>query len=287
MTVDVTRLTSELEEVLGWPEIACTPMAGATSAALFAVVSPAGEAVVRIFDEARWDTPAATLSDRELKILKALAGGAPATPEPRGRLAGNGVIMSRLPGAVALPEAPGSDWLQQLAGALTRIHERPSKLPWRYESWNAMSSRTAPDWWQDGGVWADALACLAEPPAWEGALIHRDYHPTNVLWERGQVTGVVDWINACEGPASVDVAHCRLNLAIMYGPPAADAFLSAYGQHRPGFRHHAYWDIDDAFSALPDPKPYAPWSEFGLAPLQVDTVRERLEAFVAAALRTA
>src|SRR5258707_1164666 len=80
-----------------------------------------------------------------------------------------------------------------------------------------------PAWSQKPAAWARAIeVLLAGPPPAPAVFIHRDYHPLNVLWQAGAISGVVDWINACRGPAGVDVAHCRTNLAQMYGPAAAD-----------------------------------------------------------------
>jgi hypothetical protein len=106
----------------------------------------------------------------------------------------------------------------------------------------------------------------------------------NVLWETGRITAIVDWINACMGPPGIDVAHCRLNLALMYGPAVADTFLDAYQDAAPDYRHDTFWDLEDALGTLPDVAPYPPWAEFGLTDLSTDLVRSRLEAFVATAV---
>ena len=41
--------------------------------------------------------------------------------------------------------------------------------------------------------------------------------PDNTLWAYGRLTGIVDWSGASHGPAAVDVAHMRWNLALRYG----------------------------------------------------------------------
>ncbi len=104
-------------------------------------------------------------------------------------------------------------------------------------------------------------------------VIHRDFHPDNVLWSDGRISGVVDWANACLGPAAVDVAHFRVNLAVLHGPATADAVL-------PG---DPAWDLELAMGFLewgPGADAWAgPWPE-----LPADTARSRLETFVARAL---
>ena len=112
-------------------------------------------------------------------------------------------------------------------------------------------------------------------------FIHRDYHPTNVLWRGGAVSGVVDWINACQGPAGVDVAHCRTNLVQMYGPEAADQFLNAYHDVSDGFVYNPYWDVDSVLDmCLPQPTYYEPWKHFGLGAIALDVMRQRVDAYL-------
>jgi aminoglycoside phosphotransferase (APT) family kinase protein len=74
--------------------------------------------------------------------------------------------------------------------------------------------REPPTWATDVPRWERALEIAdgADPLAANRGFIHRDHHPGNVLWSRGRVTGVVDWIEACVGPLAVDAAHCRWNL---------------------------------------------------------------------------
>jgi aminoglycoside phosphotransferase (APT) family kinase protein len=55
----------------------------------------------------------------------------------------------------------------------------------------------------------------------EKVLVHGDYQHFNVLWSQGRLTGVVDWPNAGTGNRGSDVGHCRLNLAVLFGPSAA------------------------------------------------------------------
>lgn len=85
-------------------------------------------------------------------------------------------------------------------------------------------------------------------------FVHRDFHPANVLWQEKGLSGVVDWVNACIGPAEVDVAHCRVNLALLMGLEAADGFLKAYEKQT---RHpHDFWrDLNALANAgfFPDP----------------------------------
>jgi len=50
--------------------------------------------------------------------------------------------------------------------------------------------------------------------------------------------------------------------------------------------HDGFWDIEDALGALPEVTVYRPWIEFGLTELTDELVRQRLQSFVAAAVRS-
>jgi Ser/Thr protein kinase RdoA (MazF antagonist) len=288
MNVELHTLRDTLEQTLGWSDIELTQMQGATSAMLFRATSGEDEAVVRLFDAERWEENVAELSAREANILNALAGTRLPAPACLATLPDNGVVMSLMPGEVWLPQTPEESWLAAHARMLTRIHETRCQLSWRYDSWNSVQpDALAPDWWPDEILWRAALAILDNEPTAPEVLVHRDFHPLNLLWQAQRISAVVDWINACTGPAAVDVAHCRLNLAIMYGMPAADRFLELYQSLNPDWRYHPYWDLDDAFSGLPDPKPYPPWTTFGLSGITRQTVRKRLLAFITSAVENA
>jgi Ser/Thr protein kinase RdoA (MazF antagonist) len=274
----------QLSARLGAPAI--TEMSGATSSDLYLLEYPDQRQVLRVFRAERWETPTDELSQKEIRILEAVANATLATPDPIQTFMENGVIMSWLPGAVVLPERPTEHWLGELANTLAEIHQHPVQVPFTYESWNDTIPAERPEWWADRALWDAAQALAETAPVHDPIFIHRDYHPVNVLWQGGQISGVVDWINACMGPADVDVAHCRGNLAVMYGLETADAFLTAYQRAVPGYEHDHYWDLDDALSALPDVKPYAPWAEFGLKGLSTDLVRRRLLAFIGAAVQS-
>ncbi len=278
------RTRAALRSILGAAPLDVTAMDGATSADLYRIRMDQGDAVLRRFREDRWEASADMLVQRELDILAALADVDLQTPRPLGRLPENGVLMSLLPGRVHLPAEPPGHWLDALAGTLSDIHETTVLVEQTYESWNNATQEDRPDWWSDEALWESAWSRLRQPPSWTPGFIHRDYHPVNVLWEADRISGIVDWINACMGPAGVDVAHCRLNLALMYGQSAADRFLAGYKRAMPGYQHEPYWDLDDAFSALPEVTPYAPWESFGLHGLSTGLVRERLLVFVAAAV---
>ena len=279
-----SKLFDLLTRSLGERPLEIEEMTGATSSDLYTVLFADRQLVVRLFKEEKWQTDAAILSEREAVILTALSGADLPTPAPITTLAGNGVVMSWLPGSVILPRHPDRAWIDGLAAALGRIHRSSIELPYHYESWNDVGDDPAPDWWVDRELWSRIQSIAGDQPTFQPSFIHRDYHPVNVLWRDSQISGIVDWINACMGPVGIDVAHCRLNLALMYGMDAADRFLRAYEGNREDYAHDSYWDIDDALGMLPNTEPYTPWSTFGLSGLSSELVQDRLQRFLLSAV---
>jgi aminoglycoside phosphotransferase (APT) family kinase protein len=115
----------------------------------------------------------------------------------------------------------------------------------RYRPYNDLTVRLPPAGSRRGSLWLHAMDVVAVPPVeQEASFLHRDYHPGNTLWWRGRLTGIVDWTSASWGPVGVDLGHMRWNLAVAYGPAAADAFLDCYLRLAPGgFAHDPYWDV--------------------------------------------
>lgn len=198
------------------------------------------------------------------------------------------VLMTFIEGTVELRPANFQRWLEGLAAELAAIHRHTANsLAWHYRSWVKKTALVPPTWTTIPHLWKRAIEIVGRgEPDVPPVFIHRDYHPTNVLWAVGAVSGVVDWINACQGPAGVDVAHCRTNLALMFGPQAADQFLETYRKIAQEFEYHAYWDLDSLFDmCLPQPTFYPPWQVFGLGLLTPETLQQRIDAYLVGVMR--
>lgn len=271
-------------------------LTGSTSATLYAVdVLHSGQRlklVLRLFTNAEWLLDEPDLAIHEAAALRKIAGSGLSVPElvavdAQGTHCGvPAILMSRVPGAVNLKPDDLGAWLYKLGGALVPIHAiDPGDFGWDHFRYNEPSALQVPVWSRVPEVWARAIAMVQEPPP-ETPLcfIHRDYHPLNVLWQNDSVSGVVDWVNACRGPAGIDVGHCRLNLVSLYGLDAADAFLRAY-QAQGGAAQHPYWDLLTLVDWLPEPGVYAPWLELGLTHLTDGLVRERLDDYLVSILK--
>ena len=230
--------------------------------------------VLRLFVDQDWLKSEPDLAQHEVAVLQhAVAHGLPA-PEviafcPDSAACGHpAVLMTFLKGSVNLNPSNLDEWLSQMAQTLARIHGVPSDgLGWHYFSFTEPGSVGVPSWSKRPDLWQEAVRIRrAGPPEDGDAFLHRDYHQVNILWEADELTGVVDWVNACTGPAGVDVAHCCMNLASMCGVDVANSFRSKYEQAA-GSRssYHPFWDIDTIIGwGTPTPGFYPPWMEYGL-----------------------
>ena len=109
-----------------------------------------------------------------------------------------------------------------------------------------------PAWATEPDVWLQAIELVQGPmPGGQQTLIHRDYHPGNVLWSDRRVSGVVDWVNTSLGSPWADVGHCRVNLAGRFGQNSAERFLDLYRTCDGGDdEYHPYWDAAAAIGGL-------------------------------------
>lgn len=275
-----------------------TRLQGATSSSVFLVqVMRGGEAqrfVLRVLDNSQWLVNEPDLAAHEAAALTEAQKAGLAAPRLVAYAADDvgfgapAILMSFLEGRIELAPADFQAWLHGLAGALASIHQHPAHgFAWRFRSWVNRAGLAPPVWTTIPGAWERAIerVCGPEPVA-PLVFIHRDYHPTNVLWQGGEVSGVVDWINACQGPAGVDVAHCRTNLALMFGRAAADQFLEAYTRSDPGFAYDPYWDLDSLLDmCLPEPLFYPPWQDFKLDFLGPKVLASRVDAYLVSVMK--
>ena len=190
--------------------------------------------------------------------------------------------MTRLPGRAEFAPLSIELWLRQMAEALPAIHDVPLATPQRrYRPYYDQRTRNAPAWSKQPKAWRHALdLARSRQPRTTSRFIHRDYHPWNILWQRGKLSGVVDWISACAGPPQVDVAHCRVNLVWFHGLDVADRFLAAYADASGSSveDYDPYWDamaLADTGLVIAD----IPWFDAGLT---LPLVRRRLDALAVA-----
>lgn len=246
------------------------------------------------------------ITGREWAILTALARVGAPTPRPiwadaSGEVFGvSTLVISRVPGRGLLAPRNVDDWLRQLVEALVQIHAAPlqadevallvdqraetSKVLEPVEPPERIAHRPCgPEVWAAMRHWWP----LVEPV--EPALVHGDYWPGNTLWQRGRLTGVIDWEQARYGDPAQDVACCRLDLTLLIGPVAADAFLAAY-QEMTGraLRWLFFWELVMAFWAIENVEEWVKgYVDLGGVALAPGEARTRLERFAREALARA
>lgn len=288
--------TSALEwaaRAAGARVLSAKPLAGATSSSVFDLETTSGSLVLRLFTNKEWLKDEPDLARHEAWALQRASRANISTPEPiafdeTGEEAGApAVLMTCLPGKVVLAPANLDRWLVGLAEAIMPFHTLSADDgSWSYFPYVDIATLRPPAWSSNKAAWERAIEIVQGPrPGTPGCFIHRDYHPNNVLWDDGEVSGIVDWVNACRGPAGIDVAWCRQNLVGLYGVAAADRFLAACCAADPAFSYDPFWDLMGIVEAIPSPPSvYAGWPAHGVTHLTAEIVRERIDAYLASIL---
>ncbi|HVQ88004.1 MAG TPA: aminoglycoside phosphotransferase family protein [Actinomycetes bacterium] len=195
--------------------------------------------VLRRYVRSDPDELPADLAARETQSLRAIQGLDLPTPEVVAadesgeRTDVPAVLMSDLAGRIEWAPADVEPWLRGLAEALPHIHSASADVHAGMPDYGvyAQDSYDPPPWASDPSLWERAVEIATRRSSSQSVvLVHRDYHPGNVLWSDQQLTGVVDWQDASTGPPSVDVSHCRINLIRSHGVAAADEFARLWAQ---------------------------------------------------------
>ncbi len=246
--------------------------------------------VLRRFVRADWLAREPDLAAREAKVLELLRGSNVTAPElvavdeDAAACDVPAVLMTRLPGRLDLRPAEMTRWLARLAEPLPAIHDlsRAAGSVQPYRTYNDVEALKVPDWSTRGDAWRRIIRLVRGPaPPGRDCFIHRDYHPGNVLWSRGQLSGITDWVNASSGPRGIDVGHCRLNLATLFGVEVADRFLDAY-RALDGAEHDPFWDAITAIEFLPgDHELTAQWHDAGRGDLSTALITRHLDEYAA------
>jgi aminoglycoside phosphotransferase (APT) family kinase protein len=264
---------------------------GSTSSDLFSMTLAEGaterQVVLRLFTNRNWLTHEPDLAVHEASALRAISQLDLPVPhliafDADGSRCGTpAVLMTHLPGRVNLQPVDFDQWLLEQAKVLRKLHTlTESDFHWVYFPYVKPMTAVIPKWSSISLKWLRAIRITQQPPpAGLTCFIHRDFHPTNLLWRGSTLTGVVDWVNACIGPADFDVAWMRINLLQMYGISAADRFLQHYSslaQESQPF--NPYWDLMALLEFTTNaPGIYPPWRQFGLTHLNNTIIRQRLE----------
>ncbi len=116
------------------------------------------------------------------------------------------------------------------------------------------------------------------PKSRETVLLHGDFWPGNILYQRKALTGIVDWEDASLGSRMADLANARFELRWLWGEEAMRRFtiqyLAASGKQATDL---ARWDL----VALIKPVLYR--HNWGLNPSQERRVKQTISAVYAEA----
>ncbi|MFD0509620.1 MULTISPECIES: aminoglycoside phosphotransferase family protein [Streptomyces] len=203
------------------------------------------------------------------------------------------LLMSLLSGTVRLDDEGADCRAELLARQLLRIHRLPvtaEARPRAYQAWTSPERVSPPEDTDQSELWQRAVDVIRrEPPKYRSCLLHRDFHPGNVLFTGDgnglRISGVVDWVETSWGPADLDVAHCSTALALLHGASAgmrfADRYVAAGGTLAEDRAAHLYWRLLDTLAFAPDAEKVAvPWREVGRADLTPALLTRRLEGYL-------
>jgi aminoglycoside phosphotransferase (APT) family kinase protein len=248
------RALSWVERTTGGRVLSTAALRGGNSSAVHAVsvLDRAGRrstVVLRRYVREELNAEEPDMAAREARALEFVERAEIPTPtllacDPGGGEVGEpAVLMTRLPGRVEWAPRDLDRWLDRLVTPLLAVHalDPPTRGFRPYAPYEQQSDEPPP-WSSRRELWARAIEVARAPaPPGRAGYVHRDYHPGNVLWRRGVVTGVIDWQSASIGLPSVDVGHCRLNLC-RYGLEVADDFTRRY-EAASGLSYHPWGDV--------------------------------------------
>lgn len=274
-----------------------SPMGGGMSTQMLRVTfdSPQGQRSVIARFPAEYVrglyTEAAALEAKTLVAVR--AAGLPA-PEPLivcEAEDGDFLLLEFLPGvSTANPPIPDA-FVRQMAGMLAKIHQVPVEpfgfLVENRIDWTPDDVEPNRDLREDE---VNEAALRLRPSAFDSVVLrHGDFWPGNVLWEAGQLTGVVDWENALRGPAVADLALSRLDVAWVLGFEAMEAFTAYYLEANPiDLRDLAYWELRAAMRPMGNlPDWVAPYAALDRPDITYDSMRDTLLTFIEGSLRIA
>lgn len=202
------------------------------------------------------------------------------------------IVLTFLPGRTNVAPKDIAPWTDALAAALHTVHaitpEAADLSNLKPQDNRARIEDIAEDTRSDA-LSAEVVSVLRArcdrieplPPT----LIHNDYWAGNTIWNRGRLTGIIDWTHARLGDPRNDVSECRGAMVFDHDQATADQFLAAY-ERRLGRALPDIWFFD-LMRAVIAYLWYDFWLE-GTRDLGIDldpvAVKQRLGAFLRRAL---
>jgi aminoglycoside phosphotransferase (APT) family kinase protein len=197
-------------------------------------------------------------------------------------------LQTRLRGRPDLSPGDIGRWTRTLATFLADMRSWPVRRSGlrRWRAWlDDPRTHQPPPWSPHRDRWATAIE-LARHRAAErthrAELIHRDFHPGNVLFDHGRLAGVVDWGEQCAGPIGVDVSKCLVETAVLLGARPAERFRRE-AERMLELDHDPTWDLITAAEIAPWSHDLLAFNRLG-AHLTLSQIQRRLDQVVMRAL---
>ena len=147
-----------------------------------------------------------------------------------------------------------ASYIETIANQLRDIHrvntDNLPELPYRINPLEGIL-----DYLPKNEKWKEIREYIKELPYQkyngDNVLLHGDFWPGNLLWESGDIIGVVDWDYAALGDPSYDLAVSCLMFRYLYGQQDMEAFKDAYTQYSEiDVNRFLLWSINIASSTL-------------------------------------
>ena len=209
---------------------------------------------------------------REFKTFELLNRQQVPAPEPllldqSGDILGSpGIVTGFVEGNLIMDVPPDvMDWARKLAITLARIHcipcgndEQEFLLNGNDQAAWFLKYNAPPKYMYaypgGGDLWQTVRELSASFHADSPSLLHIDYWSGNLLWQKNEISAVLDWEEAAYGDPAVDVAYARMNMVLMGAPDAADEFLRVYeSEMGRKTKNLGFWELAAAVRPMVDP----------------------------------
>jgi len=185
---------------------------------------------------------------REYKLFQLLQQSPVPVPEliyldDSGSLLGTpGIITKYVPGTLELAPADPLAWAGAMARTLAQIHSIPlehvdrsflldahPEAFWFFKPGGEIPSYIAAHP-KGAAIWSAIERLWPTMQPVPKGLVHVDYYPAQLLWDKNQIVAVVDWEEAAYGDPAIDVGYCCMQLARKGHVEAGKEFLRVYEQ---------------------------------------------------------
>lgn len=281
-------------EVLRSPVVDDVPLEGGMSTALSVLTTASGvQTVLRQYPSPKWSTERARRAAMiEASVLSALADVD--VPAPK-LLAVTGDCEDVAP-AVLMSLCPGSRYrandlgiARELGRVLASIHGVDPVAGLPDETTATVRSLRAglpPRYGVPSGLLELVMQTI--PDGIESrprVLVHNDFSVSNVLVDGDTISGVVDWTEAGQGNAGVDLGFAYVSTVLSFGAGAGEELLRGYRSKAAWPVHDlAWWQLLAASRLEPDIDSWTHSANFlGPADLSAADVQKRFKVLVATA----